>query len=289
MSKKSAAVAVILLLGDDEERKKSIRRSVWAKRWLQQRRKYSHVKLLRELELNSEDDNKMYLRMSSEYFRKLLSCVEPLISKGNTVVREAIPAEDRPTATLRFLATGRSLEDLKFSTAIFVQVLGKIIPETCDAIFEVLREEYMKVRNTSYFSIVLLALTNANYEFVMIAVGTNGRVSDGGVLLSALVNTISNLLICENSVPKESRKFVRYNGKLIPCIAHKMYFSPGKAESVVKVCCILHNYPRRNCRVIYSPSTLIDGEDIERGTVTAGSWRNNLPRTTFSELHVGQV
>ncbi|KAJ8877625.1 hypothetical protein PR048_022080 [Dryococelus australis] len=37
-----------------------------------------------------------------------------------------------------------------------------------------------------YFSIVLLALTNANYEFVMIDVGTNGRVSDGGVLENTL-------------------------------------------------------------------------------------------------------
>lgn len=32
------------------------------------------------------------------------------------------------------------------------------------------------------FSIVLLAIVNANYEFIMVHTGTNGKVSDGGVL-----------------------------------------------------------------------------------------------------------
>jgi hypothetical protein len=32
------------------------------------------------------------------------------------------------------------------------------------------------------FSIVLFAIVNANYEFIMVHTGTNGKVSDGGVL-----------------------------------------------------------------------------------------------------------
>jgi len=47
--------------------------------------------------------------------------------------------------TLRFLATGRSYEGLKFSAAISPQALGVIIPETCAAIYEVLKKDYLKV------------------------------------------------------------------------------------------------------------------------------------------------
>ncbi|KAL4126197.1 hypothetical protein QTP88_010423 [Uroleucon formosanum] len=58
--------------------------------------------------------------------------------------------EERFIATLRFLATGRSYEDLKFSTGIAAQTLGSIIPETCKAIYEILQDTYMKVKIMLY-------------------------------------------------------------------------------------------------------------------------------------------
>ncbi|KAJ8878668.1 hypothetical protein PR048_019253, partial [Dryococelus australis] len=42
-------------------------------------------------------------------------------------------------ATLRFLATGRTLEDLKSSCRIAPQTLDEIIPDTCEAIFKAQR------------------------------------------------------------------------------------------------------------------------------------------------------
>lgn len=70
-------------------------------------------------------------------------------------MRESIPPEERLIATLRFLATGRCYEDLKFSTAISAQALGYIIPETCMVLFEVLRADYLKVSIIYRFFIYL--------------------------------------------------------------------------------------------------------------------------------------
>lgn len=58
----------------------------------------------------------------------------------------AICPEQRLIATLRYLDTGRSFEDLKFSPAISPQKLGVIILETCKAITDALRDTYIKVK-----------------------------------------------------------------------------------------------------------------------------------------------
>lgn len=60
-------------------------------------------------------------------------------------MRTAVTPHERLSATLRYLATGRSLEDLKFSTIISPQSLGKIIQETCQAILKVLKKDFCKV------------------------------------------------------------------------------------------------------------------------------------------------
>ncbi|XP_069801016.1 putative nuclease HARBI1 [Dendropsophus ebraccatus] len=209
------------------EEQQSKRPRFWSKKWLQQREEFSHMPLLCELKERNPDDYRNYLRMSSDTFSKLLDRVRPLIEKHDTVMRPAIPAEQRLAATLRFMATGRSLQDLKFTTAISQPMLSRIVPETCTAIVTSLQAEYFKfpsseqewlavadefkelwqfpncggaldgkhIRITQptnsgsyfynykgFFSIVLMALVNAKYEFLMVDVGTNGRMSDGGVL-----------------------------------------------------------------------------------------------------------
>ncbi|XP_041436151.1 uncharacterized protein LOC121399464 [Xenopus laevis] len=223
-SKQRAALAIVLLTSVQKKKKK---RSLWSKRWLMKREQYSHMGLLKELRERNPDDFKNYLRMSDSSFNTLLQAVAPRISKQDTCMRQTIPAKQRLIATLRYLATGRSFEDLKFSAGISAQALGRIIPETCNAIVEALNAEYLKFPSTEvewktvakqfedywnfpnclgaidgkhvriqppsssgsyyfnykgYFSIVLLAIVNAKYECLMVDVGKNGRVSDGGAM-----------------------------------------------------------------------------------------------------------
>lgn len=100
---------------------------------------------MREL-LSYPEDVRTFLRMDEDSYRELLDLVRPSIEKKSTVLRPAIDAHQRLTATLRYLATGARYSDLKFSTCISAQSLSQIIPETCTAIIQALSHEYLKVR-----------------------------------------------------------------------------------------------------------------------------------------------
>jgi hypothetical protein len=84
---------------------------------------------------SSSNDYCNYLRMSEDNVISLSEKVRPLIEKEDTVLRTAITAEERLAITIRFLAIGRSYEDLTFSAIISLQALAKILLETCRAIY----------------------------------------------------------------------------------------------------------------------------------------------------------
>ncbi|XP_046686715.1 uncharacterized protein LOC124372373 [Homalodisca vitripennis] len=133
------AVACVIV----KRRKRQLKRNQWTKDWLLKRAQYSHVNLLKELRFHPKDWHN-YLRMNEETYLDLLSRVSPLIKKKDTVMRTAITPHERLTATLRYLATGRPLEDLKYSTIVSPQALGNIIEETCKVILKVLKNEFCK-------------------------------------------------------------------------------------------------------------------------------------------------
>ena len=98
--------------------KRKKKQTSWTKNWLLNREQFSHMSLLRELQENNPDDFRNYLRMTDPCFNHLLALVYPYIRKQDTCMRVAITPEQKLIATLRYLATGRSLQDLKFTTGI---------------------------------------------------------------------------------------------------------------------------------------------------------------------------
>uniref|UniRef100_UPI003AAFE7A5 uncharacterized protein n=1 Tax=Centroberyx gerrardi TaxID=166262 RepID=UPI003AAFE7A5 len=156
----------------------------------------------------------------------LLGKVEPLIRKRDTKMRRAISARQRLSVTLRFLATGESFRSLSFQYRIGRTTISEIVMETCEALYDVLKEDHLKTPTAeaewrevarafqekwqfphclgaidgkhiyiqppansgstyhnykSRFSVVLMAVVDANYKFIYANVGTQGRVSDAGL------------------------------------------------------------------------------------------------------------
>lgn len=157
MNKRNLAIIGGFIIFEGEKKKKR----VWSKQWYLERRKYSHMSLLQELEIREPVDLHNFLRMDKEAFETLLEAIRFKIERKNTPMREAVSARERLIATLRYLATGRCAADLKFSCAISPQLLGQLIPETCWALFTVLKEEYMKV--SFYYLLLIVILHSVNH------------------------------------------------------------------------------------------------------------------------------
>lgn len=126
---------------------KKKKKRIWCTDWLNRRDAYgSHATILGELQYGYEQQFRNYMRMSVSTFHTLLAKVEPHIRKQDTNMRHSITAEARLEATLRFLASGCTYSALQYSTRISKQSLSCIEPETCQAIYEVLKDDYLQVR-----------------------------------------------------------------------------------------------------------------------------------------------
>lgn len=154
-------VLLIGLMGYNIIKKRRRRnRTKWIKNWLS-RKELHHMPLLKHMQEDDPDDYKNYLRMDDSVFMHLLSLVKSKLTKKDTVMRTAISPEERLSATLRYLASGRYYKCSRFSVGIAYQTLGYVIPETCRVLYEVLSEQYMKVRRKNVYTLLL------TYYFIM--------------------------------------------------------------------------------------------------------------------------
>ena len=83
--RKAAAIVVLLLLEEEEEKRKRVNRQVWVRDWIARRQeKGAFQGIMRELSVEDTDAFKEFVRMDVAHFNRLVTFVEPLITKEDT-------------------------------------------------------------------------------------------------------------------------------------------------------------------------------------------------------------
>uniref|UniRef100_A0A8C5LVR0 DDE Tnp4 domain-containing protein n=1 Tax=Leptobrachium leishanense TaxID=445787 RepID=A0A8C5LVR0_9ANUR len=90
-----------------------------------------------------------YLRMSIVSFDELLASVKKPLTKMDTKMRGAISPEEMLVITLRYLASGCSLQDLHFNFRIGRTTPGKVVQKVCQTIWDTLKEKCIPTPNES--------------------------------------------------------------------------------------------------------------------------------------------
>ena len=128
---------------EQEQAKK--KRTCWVRPWLTRRHQLGFYDTLM-VELANEDipGYIAFQRLAPELFAELLSKVTPHIEKQTTRLRVPISAGARLAITLRYLATGNTYMSHQFEFRVASNTIGKLIPETCKAIYRVLAPDYFK-------------------------------------------------------------------------------------------------------------------------------------------------
>ena len=146
-----AALALALVARQDRRRRLRRRRQrVWTRPWLLRRPNLGHFDaLLRELRLEDEASFRNYLRMDARMFQELVERVGPHLQKEDTFWRKALTPEIRLAVTLRYLATGDSYKSLQYGFRVAHNTISFIIPETCEAIYQVYKDELFRCPTTT--------------------------------------------------------------------------------------------------------------------------------------------
>lgn len=140
-----AAGAYLLHTKNQGSIRNEVDRSCWINDYLKDRNRSGvFVAIMKEIQIKP-DILKQFIRMSHDNFCKIVEMVDPIIGKKDTVFRKAITTAERVMITLRFLATGDSFKSLEFLFKVSDSAIQKIVPETCDAIYNMLKEDHLKV------------------------------------------------------------------------------------------------------------------------------------------------
>ena len=145
-------VLAVLLLPQETNKKARKRRRLLRRPLFGQ-----YEKLMNELKNEDAASFRNFLRMEPAIFRELLERVGPGIEKRNTSFRKAL--DHKLAVILGYLA-----------------LAGKHIAIRCPP-----RSGSIFYNNKGLFPILLMALVDGNYQFLLVDVGPNAAGSDGGV------------------------------------------------------------------------------------------------------------
>ncbi|XP_072301720.1 uncharacterized protein [Eucyclogobius newberryi] len=138
-------VFTFLILKTLIRRRQARRRRAWVHQILQRRTEFGEFHhLLQELRL---DDQRFqcYFRLSRPQFDDLLSRIGARITHQDTNYRRSIPAAERLSICLRFLATGDSYRTIASSFRVGVSTVSSIVPEVAAVIWDCLVADFMAV------------------------------------------------------------------------------------------------------------------------------------------------
>nr|CAH0110752.1 unnamed protein product [Daphnia galeata] len=186
--------------------------------------------ILAESRLGNQSNFSAYIRLTPSQFEYVHEKVAPFISRRTTRYRRAISTGERLALTLRFLATGESLQSLHFCFRVGVSTASMIVNETCEVIYQTMSGIHLKPPTTpgewnavsedfyniwnfphclgaldgkhirikcpklsgsefynykNYHSIILMALADAKYRFLITDIGASGREGDASVFSSS--------------------------------------------------------------------------------------------------------
>ncbi|XDV44729.1 hypothetical protein PO909_012969 [Leuciscus waleckii] len=233
--------------------------------------------------------------MSVGQFEELLQTVAPHLTKQTTNFREPIDPEQCLAVCLRFLSIGDSFTTIAASFRLGISTVSIIVKQTCDVLWETLKDTYMPIPNEELwkttalrfsekwnfpncisaldgkhiviqapansgsqffnykgtFSVVLLALVDADYRFLVVDVGASelGALPFVIVADEAFPRRLPDDQRVFNYRLSRARRIVENAfGILSQCwrvYQHRLQVAPETADSIVKATCILHNFLRR--------------------------------------------
>ena len=138
---------IIGLLTKENRRRRN--KKIWVKKWLAARDdKGAYNNIIQELRLDDVGSYRRYLRMNTETFEELLLNISPKLEKQRTMMRKPLSVAEKLACTLRYLATGESFSSLQFQFRISKSTISLFIPEVCEAIYESLKDKYLKFPST---------------------------------------------------------------------------------------------------------------------------------------------